>query len=66
MAASFARLSVSVHRRLAVVVNRKIVQCAWCDSFAEVLEKLDPQLASVSVEKVVFALCMQKKSDVLF
>ena len=53
MAASFAWSSVSVHRRLAVVVNRKIVQCAWCDTFAEVLEKLDPQLASVSVEKVV-------------
>ena len=39
MAASFAWLSVSVHRRLAVVVNRKIVQCAWCDTFAEVLEQ---------------------------
>jgi len=61
MAVSFVWLSVSVHRRLAVVVNRKIAQCAWCDTFADVLEKLDPQLASVSVEKVVFVLCMQKK-----
>ena len=32
MAANFAWPSVSVHRRLAVVVNRKIVQRAWCDS----------------------------------
>jgi len=53
MAASFAWLSVSVHRWLAVVVNRKIVQCIWCDTFTDVLEKLDPQLASVSVEKVM-------------
>ena len=63
MAASFIWPSVSVHRRLAVVANRKIVQCAWCDTFADVLEKLDPQLASVSVEKVVFVLCMQKKKS---
>ena len=54
MAASFAWLSVPVHRRLAVVVNRKIVQCAWCDTFAEVLEKLDPQLASVSESFLVY------------
>jgi len=59
MAASFAWLSVLVHRRLAVVVNRKIVQCEWCDTFAEVLEKLDPQLASVSVEKVT--LCSNEQ-----
>ena len=39
MAARFAWPSVSVHRRLAVVVNRKIAQCAWCDTFAEVLEQ---------------------------
>ena len=32
MAVSFAWPSVSVHRRLAAVVNRKVVQCAWCDS----------------------------------
>jgi len=49
MAVSFTWPSVSVHRQLAVVVNRKLVQCAWYDTFAEVLEKLDPQLASVSV-----------------
>ena len=49
MAASFAWLSVLVHRQLSVVVNRKIVQCAWWHTFAEVLEKLDPQLASVDV-----------------
>jgi len=36
-----------------------IVQCAWCDTFTEVLEKLDPQLASVSVEKVV--LCSNEQ-----
>ena len=54
MAASFAWLSVSVHRQLAVVVNREVVQCAWCDTFAEVLEKLDPQLASVSESFLVY------------
>jgi len=59
MAASFAWPSVSVHRWLAVVVNRKIVQGTWCDTFAEVLENLDPQLASVSVEKVV--LCSNEQ-----
>jgi len=53
MDVSFAWPSVSVNRRLEVVVNIRMVRCAGWDTFVEVLEKVDLQLASVSVEKVL-------------